>query len=69
MHPAEPRRVTAHLLHLEAERMRIHDEIMRYPSPIPACDEHFNFLLEERTRIGRELRRAKRAEGETEATS
>ncbi len=59
MNAAELNRVTAHL---ESERVRIHDEIMRYPSPIPACDEHFNFLLEERTRIGRELRRAKRAD-------
>lgn len=44
---------------LEATRHRIHDEILNYPPPIPACDQHFNYLLEQRTEIAQELRRQK----------
>ena len=40
---------------LENERRRIIDEIKAYPTPIPACDAQFNFLLEERARIEQEL--------------
>jgi hypothetical protein len=36
---------------LMAERDRINAEIRSYPTPITACDQQFNFLLEERTRI------------------
>ncbi len=44
---------------LEATRHRIHEEILHYPPPIPACDQHFNYLLEQRTGIAQELRRQK----------
>jgi len=45
--------------HLENERQRIYEEIRHYPTPIPACDAQFNYLLEERARIGQELDRLK----------
>ena len=41
--------------HLEAKRRPIQDEIRRYPPPIPACDAHFNHLLEQRSALSREL--------------
>ncbi len=41
--------------HLENERRRIYEEIKHYPTPIPACDAQFNYLLEERARIAQEL--------------
>ena len=47
---------------LESERHRINDEITNYPTPIPACDAQFNFLLEERARIARELQELEAAE-------
>jgi hypothetical protein len=47
--------------HLESQRVRVHGEISRYPMPIPACDAHFNHLLEERARIGDEIDRARTA--------
>jgi len=43
--------------HLENERLRVNEEIKNYPPPIPACDAQFNYLLEERARIGQELGR------------
>lgn len=43
---------------LETQRLRIHAEITGYPMPIPACDAHFNGLLEERARVCAELDRA-----------
>jgi len=36
---------------LEAEKRRINDEINHYPPPIPACDAHFNYLLEQRAAV------------------
>lgn len=42
---------------LEAERERIREEISRYPAPIAGCDEQFNYLLERRQRVRRELAR------------
>ena len=36
------------------EKLR-HEEISNYPPPIPACDVHFNTLLEERDDIRREI--------------
>jgi hypothetical protein len=45
--------------HLESERQRIYAEIKNYPTPIPACDAQFNYLLEERQRIPQELDRLK----------
>lgn len=44
---------------LEAQRLRIHAEITAYPMPIPACDAHFNHLLEQRARICEALRQAR----------
>lgn len=41
---------------LEKERDRINEEIKNYPRPIPGCDAQFNYLLEERTKIGEELK-------------
>jgi hypothetical protein len=40
---------------LEREREHVLEEIRSYPTPIPACDEQFNWLLAERTRVAREL--------------
>ena len=40
---------------LEEKRDRIQQEIWNYPAPIPACDEQYNHLLEQRSRILREL--------------
>lgn len=40
---------------LEARRKQLDDEIRAYPTPIPRCDAQFNFLMEERARIVREL--------------
>ena len=45
--------------HLENERRRIYEEIRHYPTPIPACDAQFNYLLVEQTRIAEELSRVK----------
>ena len=38
-------------------------EIVSYPSPIPACDAHFNHLLEERARVSEEISRLDEAAG------
>ena len=38
----------------EEEALR-YEEISNYPPPIPACDVHFNTLLEERDAIRREI--------------
>lgn len=40
---------------LEARRRPIQDEIRKYPPPIPACDAHFNHLLDQRSALSREL--------------
>lgn len=50
---------------LESERIRIHAEITQYPMPIPACDAHFNHLLEERARITDELNRLQAIAGKS----
>lgn len=42
---------------LEQKRDEISREIRNYPPPIPACDQHFNYLLEERARVSEELNR------------
>ncbi|MYC96169.1 MAG: hypothetical protein F4X14_14495 [Caldilineaceae bacterium SB0661_bin_32] len=42
---------------LEAERKRIQAEISSYPTPIAGCDEQFNYLLERRSQVRRELAR------------
>jgi DNA-binding SARP family transcriptional activator len=43
--------------YLEAKREEIRNDIKHYPPPIPACDQQFNYLLEQRTRIHQDLRR------------
>jgi hypothetical protein len=42
---------------LEAQQEAICNEIYSYPPPIPACDQQYNYLLEQRMRVKRELRR------------
>ncbi|MEM7116358.1 MAG: hypothetical protein AAF614_28240 [Chloroflexota bacterium] len=42
---------------LEQRLAEVKEEIRYYPPPIPACDVHFNALLEERAKIPHELRR------------
>ena len=42
---------------LESKRFGISEEIRKYPAPIPGCDQHFNYMLEERARISDELNR------------
>ena len=41
--------------YLWQERERIYAEIHDYPSPIPACDAQFNYLIEKRAVVGQEL--------------
>ena len=41
---------------LEADRIRLHQQIGDYPQPIPACDAQFNYLLAERTRLSADLK-------------
>src|SRR5262249_28754604 len=55
--------------HLENEKVRIHEEIRNYPRPLPACDQQFNYLLEERARISQELDRMDEASRESLARS
>ena len=42
-------------------------EITNYPTPIPACDVHFNRLLEERAKIFQELGRLEKLQGDARA--
>jgi len=42
---------------LEEAKIRANKEIGNYPSPIPACDVQFNYLLEERSKISEALKR------------
>ena len=46
---------------LERKRGVILDDIAKYPHPIPACDQHYNYLLQERLRLSLELKRLKGA--------
>jgi len=46
---------------LENEKARIYQAIGNYPPPIAACDQQFNYLLEEQTRISREFVRLNEA--------
>lgn len=50
---------------LENEKKRIYDEIRNYPPPIAGCDQQYNHLLEERTRILQELKRIQEMSGES----
>jgi hypothetical protein len=40
---------------LDGKRLELATEIRRYPPPIPACDAHFNYLLEERAKVTHEI--------------
>ncbi len=42
---------------LEGAKNRIYEQIRSYPPPITACDEQFEYLLEQRQEISRELER------------
>jgi len=46
---------------LEAEKQRLYDEIRNYPTPIAACDQQFNYLLEQHARVTAELDRLRSA--------
>ena len=39
----------------------VEDEIRHYPSPIPACDAQFNYLLAQRSNLRRELAKVRAA--------
>ena len=41
---------------LNKVKIRVNKEIGNYPSPIPACDAQFNYLLEERSKITKALK-------------
>lgn len=41
--------------HLVQRKDQVYEEITNYPVPIPACDQQYNHLLEQRTRIDRAL--------------
>lgn len=56
LHPAEDVRGALRAL-LEARRDRICAELGDYPRPVPACDVHYNRLLEERSAVCRDLER------------
>jgi hypothetical protein len=54
--------------HLQNKRDGIRKEIGAYPTPIAGCDQQFNYLLEQRTRISRELARFDEAENACPST-
>ncbi|GBF28365.1 hypothetical protein MnTg02_03429 [bacterium MnTg02] len=41
--------------HLESIKRSISEEIRAYPLPIPGCDVHYNQLLEDRSRVSRDM--------------
>jgi hypothetical protein len=41
----------------EISKQRIFEEIRHYPTPITACDQQFNYLLEVQVNVSGELRR------------
>ncbi len=47
---------------LQRQQAAIIAEIRSYPPPIPACDAQFNYLLEQRTAVRQERRRAEQWE-------
>lgn len=53
--------------YLEHRRDQVCKEITHHPTPIPACDVHFNRLLEERTKIFQELARLDELRGDGQA--
>src|SRR5262249_8861526 len=53
---------------LEIRRQRIYTEIRAYPTPIPACDAQFNYLLEQRCLLAEDVRRFEAARAESQTT-
>ena len=53
----ELRALTEFKNQLEKAKIQVNKEIGNYPSPIPACDAQFNYLLEERSKISVALKR------------
>jgi hypothetical protein len=51
---------------LRAEKKRVCDAIRHYPTPITACDQQFDYLLEQQATISGELARALAAIAETD---
>ena len=49
---------------LQRRRDEIIHEIRTYPPPIPACDVQFNYLLEQRTNVLREIKALERIDVE-----
>ncbi|MEM7333727.1 MAG: hypothetical protein AAF490_16690 [Chloroflexota bacterium] len=41
---------------LKEKKKAVQDEILHYPPPIPACDQQFNHLLEQRAQLSQALR-------------
>ena len=54
---------------LEKQKTRVYEEIRNYPTPITACDQQFNFLLDEQTKIRGELTRMRRVINDCSARS
>jgi len=52
---------------LDAERRRLHEEIRAYPTPIPRCDQQFNYLIERRDLLACELARLDAADSAARA--
>ena len=42
---------------LERKRLKLAEDIVKYPTPIPACDADFNHMLAERARIQADITR------------
>jgi len=42
---------------LEEAKLSVDREIAAYPTPIPACDAQFNYLLEQRAKLWHHLER------------
>jgi hypothetical protein len=40
---------------LEEQKKRLYEEIKCYPTPIAACDQQFNYLLEQQANISKNL--------------
>jgi hypothetical protein len=50
---------------LENRKARVYEEIKNYPTPITACDQQFNHLLDQLAKVCGELARMRRAAGES----
>jgi len=50
---------------LENRKARVYEEIKNYPTPITACDQQFNHLLDQLAKVCGELARMRRAASES----